>query len=111
MAKINQKTKFRFLGEKVKSTQQQYNNLIEHTSHTYLKFQTCITKITQDLLNTDITEQHPNKQKLEEIQELETQLKHYKEETITSMNTTAMILHKKYTKQPKDNQETGKAIK
>ena len=94
MATTKQKTNFRFIGVQSKPTQQQYNNLIEHTS--YQKFQTCITKIKQDLLNPEITEKHSNKQKPEKIQELETQLTKYKEKTTTLMGTTAMILHKKY---------------
>ena len=67
MATTNQKTNFRFLGEQIKPTQQQYNNLIIDTSHTYQQFQTCITKIKQNLPNTEITEQHQNKQNSEKI--------------------------------------------
>ena len=111
MAKIERKTNFIFVGDKVESTQQQYDNLIEDTSYIYLKFQLYITNITQDFLDPEIREQHLNKLKLEEIKELETGLKHFKDKTITLMDTTAMILHKKYPKQPKDNQKTARAIK
>ena len=110
MAKTDQKTTFKFIGEKIETTQQQYNNLIEDTSYTYIKFKNCITDIAQDSLNINAKKQQPNKQELEQLQDLQTQLKHYKEQTITTMDRTAMILHRSYTKQPKNNHNTAKTI-
>ena len=111
MAKIDQKTKFLFVADKIESTQEHYDNLIEDTSYIYLKYQLYTTTIQQDFLDPDIREQHLNKLKIEEIEELETGLKHFKDETIKLMDKTAMILHKKYPKQPKDNQKTANEIK
>ena len=111
MAKTEPKTTFRFIGEKIETTQQDYENLIEDTSSLYLKFQSYITNIRTGFLDPEIREQHLNKIQLEEINELETGLKNFKDKTIALMDTTAMILHKTYQKQPKDNEKSANAVK
>ena len=111
MAKTEPKTTFRFIGEKTETTQQDYENLIEDTSFLFLKFQLYITNIQKGYLDPEVKEQHLNKLQLEEIDELQIGLKNFKDKTIALMDTTAMILHKKYQKQPKDNQQSAKGVK
>ena len=111
MAKIDKKTKFQFVANKIEATQEQYDNLLEDTSFIYLKYRLYTTTIEEDFLNPEHRQQHLNKLQLEEIEELETGLKHFKDETIKLMDKTAMILHKKYPKQTKENQKLANEIK
>ena len=116
METTNQKTKFKFISTERKQTQKQYNNLIRTTSLTHKQFQTCITKIKQNIKDTQKQTNTTKTEKIKEIEkqittELEQQLKKYKHKTTTLMNTTAMILHKQYTNQPKENIQQAKIIK
>ena len=52
METTNQKTKFKFIGTLTKQIQKQYNNLITTTSTTHKQFETCITKIKQNIKDT-----------------------------------------------------------
>ena len=110
MAKTDQKTLFKFIGERTETAQQQYDNLIEDTSYTYIKFKNCITDIAQDSLNINNTEQQQNKQKIETLRDRKQQLRRYKDQTIKKMDETAMILNRTYTKQTKNNHKTAKTI-
>ena len=110
MAKTDQKTLFKFIGKRTETAQQKYDNLIEDTSYTYIKFKNCITDIAQDSLNINNTEQQQNKQKIETLRDRKQQLRRYKDQTIKKMDETAMILNRTYTKQTKNNHKTAKTI-
>ena len=111
MAKIDKKTTFLFIANNIETTQEHYDNLLEDTSFTYLKYRLYITTIEENFINKQHTQQHLSKIQLEEIDELETGLKQFKDETIKLMDKTSMILHKKYTKQTKENQKLANEIK
>merc|ERR1712106_1002361 len=86
-------------------------NLLEDTAFTYLKYRLYPTTLEENFINKPDTIQHLSKIQLEEIDELETALKQFKDETIKLMDKTSMILHKKYTKQTKENQKLANDIK
>ena len=105
MAKTDQKTLFQFVSNKPQPTQQQYDHSIEDASYTYNKY---IQHIT--IIHNNLQQQNINKHKLKELQELQTWLKHFKNETIKHMETTT-ILQKQHKKQPKYNKKEATAIK
>ena len=107
MAKTDQKTLFQFVSNKPQPTQQQYDNSIEDASYTYNKYKQHTTIIHNNFQQ----QQNINKHKLEELQELQTWLKHFKNETIKHMETTTTILQKQHKKQPKYNKREATAIK
>ena len=59
----------------------------------------------------EVKEQHLNTLQLEEIDELQIGLKDFKVRTIALMDATAMLLHKKYQKQSKANQQSAEVVK
>ena len=108
MAKIDKKTKYQFVADNIETTQEHYDNLLEDTSFTYLKYRLYITTIEENFINKQHTQQHLSKIPLEEIDELETGLKQFKDETIKLMDKTSMILHKKIPKTNKRKPKTSK---
>ena len=111
MAKTDQKTQFKFITNKAKTTQEQYKNSIEDASYTYIKYKEHTTTIHKDFLHQNKREQHLDKLKLKELEELQTWLKHFKDETIQFMETTATILQKQHKQQPKYNKKAATTIK
>ena len=106
MAKTDQKTAFQLVAHKPQITQQQYDHSIEDASYTYNKYIKHITIIHDNLNKQDI-----NRHEIEQIEELETWLKHFKNETIKHMEQTTTILQKQHKKQPKYNKKEATAIK
>ena len=111
MAKTEQKSQFQFKTNKAKTTQEQYENSIEDASYTYNKYKQHTTTIHKNFLHQNKREQHLDKLKFEELQELQTWLKHFKDETIQFMETTATILQKQHKQQPKYNRKAATTIK
>jgi len=105
------KTAFQFAANNIESTQEQYDNLLEDTAFTYLKYRLYTTKLEENYINIQDTIQHLSKIQLEDIQELEQAMKESKDGTIKLMDKTSMILHRKYTKQTKENQKAANEIK
>ena len=111
MAKTEPKTAFTFTGENTKTIQQDHKNITKHISFLFSTFQLYITKIQKGYLDPEVKEQHLNNLQLEEIDELQIGLKDFKVRTIALMDATAMLLHKKYQKQSKANQQSAEVVK
>jgi len=111
MAKIPIKTDFQFAANNIEKTQEEYEHLLEDTAFTYLKYRLYTTKLEDNYIKIQDTIQNLSKHQIEDIQELEQAMKQSKGETIQLMDKTSMLLHKKYTRQTKENLLAANEIK
>ena len=111
MAKTEPKLAFKFIGEKIETIQTDYQNLIEDTSFLFLKYQLYIKNIHKGYFAPEVREQNLNTLQLEEINELQIGLKDFKVKTLALMDSTSMLLHRKYPKQPKVNLTSAEQVK
>ena len=94
MAKIELKTDCRFAAQNKEEIQEKYEHLLEDTAFTYLKFNLQATKLEDSYIKIQDTIQNLTKNQIEDIQEIEQEMKQSKDETIQLMDKTSMVLHK-----------------
>ena len=111
MALSANKVEFKFVGENIEQVQQTYDNLLQDTSYIYLKYQYHVTCIQDRYLAPGKKTQELNDYQYDEIKEQQQSLTTFKKKTVDFIDSTCLILHKEYPKQPRENLTNAKAIK
>ena len=78
MAKTEEKLAFKFIGEKIESIQNEYENLIKDTSYLYLKYELHLTNIQNKYLAPKVRSQNLDTFQFDDIRELQIGLKDFK---------------------------------
>ena len=111
MALTENKVEFKFIGQNIEIIQQSYDYLLEDTSYMFLKYQYHVTNIQNRYLIPAKRTQDLDDYQYEEVKEQQQSLTTFKKKTVDLMDSTCLVLHKEYPKQPQANLTHAKISK